>query len=519
MQNRSRIDLLTENLGYYDGSTSFDNWIGPGFPRDNPKYQEVMEAIAKVFQSRRIIAECVDRHRTALVGKKPHWYLVDGLGSRLENNSASVAEKLLQRFINRQARLAISTEAQLQDAIAEAVKNMLVTGRGYLRLWSPRRYRNSGDPILRVCMHSPHPGSVTIQRDSDGFVTAIQYTYIENNKQRKEKQVVDLDSGLTFFTTLDETEISVPEETFYLNLGGQYSVYELRSPPLITESAKQAQDAINFALTMMIRGVEVAGFRERLILGAQPPGQWDDEGRFHPDTQFNIGPGQTSFIQGVPTHDETGQLKGYTSPSVSYAEPVSPQTFIDTVQAFTAVIYHEFKQSHLLGSDLQLSGVSREQARQDFETALGEHVPIIEAAIAGIYRSALMMMIQPEAERYRDLDVMVQLRLNASKLLPEERQENREDYKAGLRSRTTAMAASGIDDQDAEIELIRAEEADRNVVDDVTSLLTTGVIDQPSAINLLKERGRLNSGAEPGNNDLLNGNGATLNDVRAGTGT
>lgn len=507
MKKRDLLNLVDENLAYYN-EDHWQFWIGPEMPESDPKHNEVMEAIAKVFQSSNRIKECIDRHRTALVGKRPHWYFVDASGDRVEDNTASAAEKLLQRWINRQYRLAISQENQLQDALAEAVKNMLVSGRGYLRLWSPKRFRNSADVIMRICLHSPHPNSVVINRDADGFTESIEYTYTEDDQQRKEVQAIDPDTDRTIFVTLDEKDQVIEEESTVLDLGGSYSIYEMRSPTLLNLDVKRAQNAINFALTMMPRNTEVGGFRERLILGAQPPGRWEED-KFIPDTQFRVGPGQMSFIQGVPLLDDMNNLKGYTNPSVFNSEPVSVQTFIDTAQAFVANIYHDMKQAHLLGSDLQLSGVSREQARQDFETALGDHAPIVEAAIAGAYGAALLMMLQSEVETYRDLDVMVQLRLSASKPLPEERAANREDYKAGLRSRTTAMAASGIDDPDGEQQLLLDEERSRNAVEDATSLLTTGVIDQTSALTMLKTSGRLKDDAISGNKDeVLNGNGA-----------
>ncbi|MGL4622337.1 MAG: hypothetical protein ACRCZS_25305, partial [Chroococcidiopsis sp.] len=204
---------------------------------------------------------------------------------------------------------------------------------------------------------------------------------------------------------------------------------------------------------------------------------------------FTIGPGRTSFIQGVPLTDEIGGLKGYTNPSVNYVEPVSPQTFIDTINAFVSAIYHQFSQSHLLGSDLQLSGVSREQARQDFETTLGEHSDIVAAAIAGAYGSALMMLTQDSIDTYRNLDIVVQLRLSATSPLPEELDRILKFQQAGLLSKATAMSLSGfVEDTDAELSLLSEEDRDRTVVEDTSSLLVSGIIDQQTAEATLRSR-------------------------------
>lgn len=505
---RKSVDVTSENLDFYNGDV-FKYWCGPTLKESDPHYEEVAAQIRKVFQPRNIIAECIDRIRNALVGKRPHWYLSDFNGNRVEDDTASIAELLLNRWIDKQYRQVIGRENSLTNAIAEAVKNMLVTGRGYLRLWSPRRFRNSPDLITRVALHSPHPDSVVVRRDNDGFIDSIEYTYTDDNLKRTEVQRIDEATNLTIFVTLDENDREIEEETFAIDLAGRFSIFEMVAPSLITEGIKSHQNAINFVMTMMVRSAEVGGFRERLILGAQPPGHWDEDGLFTPDGEFAIGPGKTSFIQGVPLTDEVGGLKGYTNPSVNYAEPVSPQTFIDTINAFVSAIYYQLSQSHLLGSDLQLSGVSREQARQDFETKLGEHSDIVAAAIAGAYGSALMMLTQDNIETYRNLDVVVQLRLSATSPLPEELDRILQFQQAGLLSKATAMSLSGlVEDTDAELQLLADEERDRTVVEDTANLVVSGVIDQQTAEATLRSRRVLaeNTNSIDRSAEVLNGN-------------
>ena len=510
---RHDINLVEENLGYYSGENHFSKWIGPKLNESDSHYDEVMSAIALVFQSNNKIAECVNRHRNAIVGLKPNWYISDFLGDRIEDDTASIAEKLLQRWIDKQFRMAISGESGLTNAIAEATKNMLVTGVGYLRLWSPRRYRNSPDLITRVALHSPHPDSVVVNRDSDEFTESIEYHYTRDDLKRVEVQTIDELTNYTIFTTLDESGKEIEEETIALDLGGRFSIFEMRSPCLITDSIKRAQNAINFTMTMMVRSAELGGFRERLILGAQPPGVWDEDKKFIPDAEFRVGAGQTAFLQGLPMMDELGSLKGYTNPSVFSSEPISPATFIDTINAFVSAIYYQFSQSHLLGSDLQLSGVSREQARQDFQTKLGEHSDIVAAAISGAYGSALMMLVQEDIATYKNLDVVVTLKLNATSPLPEERDRLLKFQQAGLLSKATAMNLSGyVDDTDSEISLIENEMRSDNAVNDLTNLLVSGAIDQPTAEATLKSKGRITVpetntlSTVNQTNEILNGN-------------
>lgn len=509
LKNRkSNINLVEENLLYYSGD-HWNFWIGPRTDESDLHYTEVMNAISLVFQSNNKIKECCDRNRNALVGKRPNWYVSDFLGNRATDDTASIAEKLLMRWIDKQYRMAISSESGLTNAIAEATKNMLVTGVGYLRLWSPRRFRNSPDLITRVALHSPHPDSVVINRDSDEFTSSIEYHYTRDNHSRVEVQTIDELTNYTIFVTLDETGKEIESETIALDLGGRFSIFEMKSPSLITDSIKRAQNAINFTMTMMVRSAELAGFRERLILGAQPPGVWDEDKKFIPDAEFRVGAGQTAFLQGLPMMDELGGLKGYTNPSVFSSEPISPATFIDTINAFVSAIYYQFSQSHLLGSDLQLSGVSREQARQDFQTKLGEHSDIVAAAISGAYGSALMMLVQEDIGTYKNLDVVVTLKLNATSPLPEERDRLLKFQQAGLLSKATAMNLSGyVEDTDSEISLLNDEKANDNAVNDLTSLVTSGIVDQPTAEATLRSRRILaeNTTSVDRGAEVLNGN-------------
>ncbi|MGL5923630.1 hypothetical protein, partial [Chroococcidiopsis sp.] len=177
--------------------------------------------------------------------------------------------------------------------------------------------------------------------------------------------------------------------------------------------------------------------------------------------------------------------------------------------AFVSAIYHAFSQSHLLGSDLQLSGVSREQARQDFETTLGEHSDIVAAAIAGAYGSALMMLTQDSIETYRNLDIVVQLRLSATSPLPEELDRILKFQQAGLLSKATAMSLSGfVEDTDSELALLADEERDRTVVEDTSNLLVSGIIDQQTAEATLRSRRVLagDTTSVDRSGEVLNGN-------------
>lgn len=451
-------ELIEENLAYYEGDT-WPYWVGPYLPADDPKSAEVMNEVKRVFQSANKIRECVNRHRRALIGNPPKWFFSIN-GER--NDNLSDAERQLQQLLLRWKQLNLGT----QNAVQTAVTNFLIYGTGYLRLWSPTRFANSENPLFRVAIHSPPIGAVEVVRDEAGFIEEIKYTYEEDDQLRMEIQRID-EAGLTVFRIEDGSGNILSDEfgdmEFSLDLGGRYTIYELkRHETLLSRSAKQAQNAINFQLTLMLRNSTFAGFLREIITNAQPPGEWRTDGSgkevFIPAAEsIATGPATTTFLTGIPLYDDQGGVRGYAQPGVSQRQPVSVDTFLTAARAFVAIIYEEMGQSHLLSSDAVISGVSRVQLRQDFETALREDGDTVAAGLSSIYAAAFLMLNQENVLAYSGLDVVTQLSYSVSKPLPEELSENRENYRAGLRSRVTAMADSGIDDVDAEVALIEEE--------------------------------------------------------------
>ena len=438
-----------ENFDYYNGDT-WRFWIGPKVAINTPQHAEVMAEVQRVFQSANKIGEVVDRHRRALIGKAPQWYFTNTEGDRTE---ATKADKVLQQLIDRWSRR--------KDSLIEAITSTLVEGKGYLRLWSPPQLANSGNPYDRLAIHCPKPGSVEVKRDGDGFIEYILYRYVDKNLMPlTEKQYID-SRGFTVFETLRSGAVL---ETLVLDLGGGYSVVELERSPLITESVKRAQNGINYALTMLLRNIGYSGFLRELILNAQPPGEWVDDKsspggqKFIPNPDgFESGPGVTNFVMGAPTYDGMGNVTGYTSPQVNVRQPIDTKIFLETVQTESKIIYESVGQGHILASDAQLSGVSRVQLRQDFVTALGEDARAIEGALSEIYKSALLMLREGD----KKLGIVVKLQLSVSQSTPEEMNQVRENYRSGLLSRATAMGFLGIDNPDAEADLIERERAEQ----------------------------------------------------------
>lgn len=410
-----------------------------------------MREVERVFQSINLIRECCDRHVAALIGKFPLWYLKGEDGERVDtagNDRAAQAEIQLQRWLDAVLARSDAGVTDQSDPFVQSVTNLAVCGYGALRLWQPKRFEDSDDPIERIHLHAPAVGSVEEERGEDGFLDKLTYRY--GNAQ---SEVLELDGSTLVITG---TEI---DGELRIDTGGRWAIAQMRCPSLLTPQIKQNQNALNHAATMLMRNQEQGGFLQRIFLNAQMPGEWVEDAtapggqRFVPSAEgLRTGPGEDSFIYGLPQPNAAGG-ETYSTPTVSYRDPVGVSTFLESVAAFRSWIYHQFGQGHLLADgDGSLSGVSRIQLRQDFEVALTRQKRVIEAAIAQILNVVLRLLDYP------DLEVVVQLRISTGKLSPEERAAVLLELERGLLSKSTAMSLLGsVDDVDAELELIRAE--------------------------------------------------------------
>lgn len=434
-----------ENLDYWSGQ-HFRSWIGPTIPQTAPDYAEKMAHLRRVFQQANLVRECVQNWRDGLLSEPFTWFLKGQDGERTDPETdavATTAEGDLQRWLDWVAQQAMqadpsSSHFEQADPWNEFVLSLGVLGEGNLRLWQPQSYAEDDDLIHRIHLHAPKTGSVTVDRNDDGFIGKISYTYGTN---KKEVQEMDAE-GRIVLTDQDSNALTDTEGNALppIDTGGRWLIQHSRMPSLLTPSIKALQNSINHALTMKLRNNEVAGFREKVFANAEFP-----EGA-------ERGPGTDLYVYGAPTGDPSNP--GYAPVSVFESQPVSTQSLVDSINVDRAMLYREFSQSHLLGdSDAGLSGESRIQQRQAFEVALRGAAGRIESAIANVLNIVLRLL------EYEGYEVVVQLNVSTGKLSAAEREEIRKDFAAGLISRPTAMAMLGVKDVDAELALIEADEA------------------------------------------------------------
>lgn len=479
---------LKENFCYYYGDT-LDYWIGPNIESD-PDFRRRLE---KIFQKANKIGEVTNRLVRVLVGKQPNWNFSQDLEEPIELEET---ERMLRRWLEKQLRATCKGHVALNmkggyykhdktlgitryraeesapdwsNPLQKATRDALVCGYGYLRLWSPQRFRTAPDPAMRIAIHSPNPGAVELVYDDDNLLEEIRYKYQRDGRTYTERQQIDPVTGQTLIWEEDEQgnllietdeQGNQREAVSELDLNGNYTIQVIQVRPLITDSLKRLQNAINYYLTLMPKNQELAGFRERVLTNAQPPGDYEEhpDGTrvFKPDPNWSIGPGKISWITGIPIYNELGQVSGYSNPGVNYAEPASPETFIQAVRATVALLYEEVAQGHLLSSDLQISGVSRQQLRADFWGILEEYQGAIEAAWSGALESAAGLMGMPLGE---ETEIVTNLVLSQAEPTPEEMQALIAEVQAGLESRKGAIARRGERNPEAKLEEILEEES------------------------------------------------------------
>lgn len=453
-----------ENIDYYTDE-HIKYWIGSRPDDKDPYKEKVWREIKRVFVSANFVKECIDRHVEALIGNFPEIKLKSSTESQ-PTALIEAGEKEISKWLSQMFRSA-STQESCEDMnpIIQALTRMCVLGKGYLRLFARSRYKNSEDFYKKVSLHAPDKSQVRMFYDDEGTLEAIEYLFADRKIERQELDPVT--GVLTFKIYRDEgdKEKGITIDQYELDLNHNWTIVELKAPALITKSIKSLQNAINLDLTMLARNVVQAGFLERLLLNAQTPGEFieSESGNleFIPDPGgYTAGPGTTAVVTGIPIGDNPNNPENYTTPSVVFRDPVDVTTFEKTLNTYVPRMYHEFGQGHLLSAgDGAISGVSRIQLSMDFSNKLKRQIETVENSLEMVFYTALLMLAHHSGrvEQYKKVEAVVELSLQDHLLTPEEHQQIREDFTAGIMSHETTLQLLDVGDPTAEIERKSAE--------------------------------------------------------------
>ena len=439
---------IKEDWEFYKGSFR-EHWIGIAPDPSTEIGRRNSDAIDRLFQSANIIEKLVDYHVDALIGNEP--------AIAVEGEQAGSTDDLVRSIWRHWTN---QSGDEFSDPLTLGVTRAKVTGYGYLRVWMPDRMRGS-EPSKQVALHAPNPESVNIIRDDNGFIDKIHYSFTQDKERWIETQYIN-EQGLTVFEYYKSAiakESASPDEidrTFALDLKGRYTIYEIRLKPLVSESMKRNQNAINHGLTMIPRGNELSGFLARFFSNAKPPGRWvpnpDGTTTFEADPDgMVIGAGIVNFVSGLPVKDPQGNTTSYTPVGVHTDPPMPIESFRASFELFSGIMHLQANQGHLLSFSLTLSGRSREELKSDFITAVNKDETGVSAAITNSLSVAIALLGYTAT-------VTTRLKLNIGKPSLEERQAILESVQAGLMSKQSAIALLGYtDDPLAELELIQSE--------------------------------------------------------------
>jgi hypothetical protein len=463
------------NKLFYTGDHWQDanGWSGPMLEHGHALYNQVLLEIQRAFVSKNTIAEVIERHKNAVIGREPAWSLTvrralgDGeIPTAEEQALIDEAEALLKEWWD---------QRKAHKLIQEATATMLWSKRGQLRLFVPAvEVDDDGrvpsddlqTSIGKIYLHRPDPDQATVYIDWNTMLEIGIYIYQKSEQQFAELTYLNGDQTVIQIIGMQAEDEDGEIPLFPVGLGGRLPVFEMNRNRLITDQVIQNQKLLNLALTMLQRNVIQGGFLERTFFNAQMPGEEIEDAnapggkRFIPGP-LHIGPGATNFLSGVVTEDlETGK-QTVASPSVTYRDPVPVETFTQTKKAAYITILEEVDQLHAaIASDATASGESRKQARAEFEQSLNETKSEVERAIRWLLETVLAMaaVFSGQPGRFESLRAVADCRIDSGPISADEMRAQKELAEGKIISYKTAQANIGVDDPDAEQQQIDSEQ-------------------------------------------------------------
>lgn len=388
-----RDDTAVRATRFYFGDHWQDDWgfIGQLPPTSLNGHASMKADIKKGFVADNVIKEVVKTHVGGILGREPSWSFLESVGERetertpLEKESG---ETLTRWWNDRKA---------LKD-FQKAARILVCEGTVVRRVFFPRAYGKLTatkliDALNSIYFETCYADQAGVFTDPDTMQDIGVYLFDEVNDRN---EVTTKCAELSYLNDDGDTVCKVvkdrgtPVEYGPYPLGGHLLIYEMTRDPLITDQVQSNQRALNLAHTQMIRNVNLAGSRERTITNAQPPKPKSDKSTVTTDTAktadgrfpgtYKTGAGAINFVMGYPIHNEDGVIVGYTNPTVNIADPVSVETFKETIAQERAAIYSQCHQRHVQIVDkADTSGRAREVAQREYERSLNETKTEVDA--------------------------------------------------------------------------------------------------------------------------------------------
>jgi len=487
------FDAAQVNRQLYDGQHWLDSagWIGPIPATSDATYNDIKAEIARIFCSRNVVKEVVDRIVDALLKREPRRSHTRRAEVTEQNpltteqeQRLSEAHELALDFWQKRDNLKILKEVTGRRKLGESVCVRHYVPRGLLvvapngAVGFPKG--TIADCLDKIFVHVTHPGQAAVVTDANTQRRYALYSEKQGNALSGQSEYVELvytDGDKTILRVWDEREEQEGEgksdqgnsdgQTFELQIGGRLTIYEPGVRSIISEQIRQNQFAINLAKTMQSRNVVTGGFLERVILDAMPPGRWIDDPA-NPGKQiyevgpFKVGGGTTNFYVGAEYRDEQGNVTGHGSPSVHFRDPVSNATFIEAKRDCYQDILEEVGQPHvLISGDATASGRSREQAREIFEGALQDDKGELDPLVVWLLETplALASYFAGQAGYFEECQAQGECLVESGPLSSEERTAIIAEWEKGAISTETMLSRLRVTDVPDELQRLQRARA------------------------------------------------------------
>lgn len=484
-------DSFAASRGFVDHGDHWQDghgWVGP-YGTESTK-SAVLRKVLPQFTPADILREAIDRKLNALMKREP--------AILFEPISGAEPDEAAQRLIDtRIAELSAWWDrrgVRLWSRARVATRRMLWAGHGTLRLWIPPSMlqERQGARVLptnlsfaqaleRIYLSAPPPDAAMLYTDPDTqrVCALVAYDRVTGTETEKLLEVWWVDeAGKTQLRVHSSKEgVAAVESSF--DWQGTLPLAQAESPVMVTDAVRQQQRRINFFESVLVRNVETAGFPERYILNAEPPGVWSktpptlatalktqdiggETWYLHPEP-MTLGSSIVTQLVGIETRDKDGNQSVQT-PAVTFRDPTDPDFVIKASAHAVETLLRQLKQGHVaLERTGEASGTAYQQARADFGDDLeGSRDPaegMIRDAITGAVAMAESMTTEKTwLKRYR---TSVSLHVNPGPATPEDVKTGAAEVDGGRLSLETHLARSGVEDVPAEVERINAQPMQR----------------------------------------------------------
>lgn len=260
-----------------------------------------------------------------------------------------------------------------------------------------------------------------------------------------------------------------------LPLRGRPLLVELADPagPFLDRNARQVQKALNTASTQKVLVQTEDSLRTRFLLGAQPPGHFEDgEGgeKVFVEDPWDLPLGSIAHVSGQEVYDperldRDGQpvVTGLTSPRLAEFTAADAERYQKDVEARTLQLRDRTKQAWVQTTgEAGVSGVSREVAMSDYVGDAEALAALVEEAgeTALELMADLAAYVAGEPARFYPFAARVSCTVTGPPPSPEDRRVSVELGERGVWTMARVRAANGVDDPVEEGEAVRQEATD-----------------------------------------------------------